>query len=186
MPVKDIELRLGDRLRLKKVHPCGGWTWRVVRLGADIGLECETCGRHVLLNRFTLERRVKRVLEQGPERASESVETEPTVYAPATPGTVPLNIGETYEVIANIEIPTRLYYSTTVGSGTARVTVRDRFKVAELPAPGSPRVILDPVDTAEFDEKHVPGGVRANDTYVGASVEVTLAELFQSFRRLEV
>jgi hypothetical protein len=54
-----MHLELGDRLRLRKPHPCGGSTWRVVRLGADIGLRCETCGRRVLLPRSEVERRTK-------------------------------------------------------------------------------------------------------------------------------
>ena len=33
------DLRLNDRVRLRKPHPCGGYEWKVVRLGADIGLE---------------------------------------------------------------------------------------------------------------------------------------------------
>jgi hypothetical protein len=52
-----LDLRLGDRVRLKKPHPCGGDTWEVTRLGADIGLRCLTCGRRVLLDRVVLERR---------------------------------------------------------------------------------------------------------------------------------
>jgi hypothetical protein len=35
------DLQLGDMLRLRKVHPCGSYEWKVVRLGADIGLECQ-------------------------------------------------------------------------------------------------------------------------------------------------
>jgi hypothetical protein len=62
-----VEFRIGDRLHLRKKHPCGGYQWVVVRLGADIGIRCETCGRRVLLDRPTLERRVKRFLERGPE-----------------------------------------------------------------------------------------------------------------------
>ena len=57
-----LKLRLGDTLRLKKAHPCGSYQWRVVRLGADIGLECDLCGRRVLLQRSYLERRVKEVV----------------------------------------------------------------------------------------------------------------------------
>ena len=38
-----IEINLGDVVRLKKVHPCGGYEWQVVRLGADIGLKCLKC-----------------------------------------------------------------------------------------------------------------------------------------------
>ncbi|MCZ6535670.1 MAG: DUF951 domain-containing protein, partial [Chloroflexi bacterium] len=40
-----LKLRLGDTVRLKKVHPCGSYRWLVVRLGADIGLECSGCQR---------------------------------------------------------------------------------------------------------------------------------------------
>jgi hypothetical protein len=39
----------------------------VYRLGADIGIRCATCDRHVLIERRTLEKRVKKVLERGME-----------------------------------------------------------------------------------------------------------------------
>lgn len=55
------DLRLDDVLRLRKPHPCGGYEWKVVRLGADIGLECLSCGRRVLLPRRQLARRVKSI-----------------------------------------------------------------------------------------------------------------------------
>jgi hypothetical protein len=61
-----IEFRMGDVVQLRKSHPCGGFVWDVVRLGADIGLKCRTCGRRVLLPRSTAERRVKKFLERGP------------------------------------------------------------------------------------------------------------------------
>ncbi|MGI8553393.1 MAG: DUF951 domain-containing protein [Dehalococcoidia bacterium] len=48
-----------DVVRLRKVHPCGGFDWRIVRLGADIGLRCQTCDHRVLLERAVLERRLK-------------------------------------------------------------------------------------------------------------------------------
>ncbi len=53
-----VPFLLGDVVRLRRVHPCGGSTWLVDRLGADIGLRCGTCGRHVLLARAQLERRL--------------------------------------------------------------------------------------------------------------------------------
>ncbi len=55
------DLRLDDVLRLRKPHPCGGYEWKVVRLGADIGLVCLTCGRRVLLPRRQLAHRVKTI-----------------------------------------------------------------------------------------------------------------------------
>ena len=60
------DLRLDDVLRLRKPHPCGGYDWRVVRLGADIGLVCTTCGRRVMLTRRELEKRTKAYVTRGP------------------------------------------------------------------------------------------------------------------------
>ena len=57
-----LDLALGDVLRLRKPHPCGGYDWQVTRLGADIGLRCITCNRRVLLERAVLEKRLKAVL----------------------------------------------------------------------------------------------------------------------------
>ncbi len=53
-----VPFLLGDIVRLRRRHPCGGETWLVDRVGADIGLRCRTCDRHVLLDRRTLERRL--------------------------------------------------------------------------------------------------------------------------------
>ena len=55
-----MELRLGEAVRLKKVHPCGSYHWEVVRLGADIGLRCVGCRRRILLERGVLERRISK------------------------------------------------------------------------------------------------------------------------------
>jgi hypothetical protein len=60
-----LVLLLGDILRLKRAHPCGGDTWLVDRLGADIGLRCQTCARHVLVDRRRLERRFVTFLSRG-------------------------------------------------------------------------------------------------------------------------
>lgn len=56
---------MGDIVRLRKPHPCGGFEWEVVRLGADIGLRCRGCGRRVLLERRTLEKRLKAFVSRG-------------------------------------------------------------------------------------------------------------------------
>jgi hypothetical protein len=54
-----LDLQLNDLVRLRKPHPCGSYEWTVVRLGADIGLECTGCRRRVLLTRRELARRMK-------------------------------------------------------------------------------------------------------------------------------
>lgn len=53
----DLCLHIGDTVRLRKAHPCGGREWRITRVGADIGMVCATCGRKVLLTREEFERR---------------------------------------------------------------------------------------------------------------------------------
>jgi hypothetical protein len=60
-----LVLYLGDELRLRRSHPCGGDTWLVDRLGADIGLRCLTCSRHVLVERRTIERRLAEFVRRG-------------------------------------------------------------------------------------------------------------------------
>lgn len=59
------EFRMGDVVRLRKPHPCGGLEWEVVRLGADIGLRCLGCRRRVLLARRVLGRRLKAFVSRG-------------------------------------------------------------------------------------------------------------------------
>jgi len=60
-----MEIELGDVVRLRKKHPCGGDEWRVVRLGADIGIKCLKCQRQVLLERGIFERRMKAFVSRG-------------------------------------------------------------------------------------------------------------------------
>lgn len=57
-----MPLQIGDTVQMRKQHPCGGDTWRIVRVGADIGMRCLTCDRKVLLPRAECERRIKRVV----------------------------------------------------------------------------------------------------------------------------
>ena len=93
-----LDLRVGDVLRLRRKHPCGGFDWDVVRVGADIGVCCRKCGRRVLLDRPTLHRRLKSVVERGApvdpaiERAlfgdpaeSHADDRPPTAHVPLSP-----------------------------------------------------------------------------------------------------
>ena len=56
-----LELKLGDIVRLKKPHPCGGYEWEIVRLGTDVRIKCLQCGHTVLIGRSILERRIKKI-----------------------------------------------------------------------------------------------------------------------------
>jgi hypothetical protein len=62
------DVQVDDLVRLRKPHPCGSYEWRVVRIGADIGLKCQVCGRRVLMDRRTYRKRVKKVIHRSGER----------------------------------------------------------------------------------------------------------------------
>lgn len=70
MPMTEYAPAMGDRVQLRKKHPCGSDVWTVVRLGADIGLVCEGCGRRVLLERRVLRQRMKQLLPPTDEHTS--------------------------------------------------------------------------------------------------------------------
>ena len=53
------QYEIGDLVRLKKRHPCGEFNWRIVRVGADIGITCTGCERRVTMPRSDLQRRMK-------------------------------------------------------------------------------------------------------------------------------
>ncbi len=55
-------LQVGDVIRLKKPHPCGGYEWEITRIGADFRIKCLTCGHSVMLARTEVERRLKAVV----------------------------------------------------------------------------------------------------------------------------
>ena len=56
-----MQLYVGDIIKLKKQHPCGGYNWEILRVGADFRIKCTTCGRQVWLPRSEVERRIKEV-----------------------------------------------------------------------------------------------------------------------------
>ena len=56
-----MDIRLNDILTMKKQHPCGSNTWRVLRTGADFRLKCLGCGHEVMLPRRNAEKNIKAV-----------------------------------------------------------------------------------------------------------------------------
>ncbi|MDF1512553.1 MAG: DUF951 domain-containing protein [Anaerolineae bacterium] len=73
--VTPMDIQVGDVIELRKKHPCGGTVWRVLRVGLDIGVECTTCQRYVLVPRSRLENRIKRFVN----RFSDDTNPEDTV-----------------------------------------------------------------------------------------------------------
>ena len=59
-----MDLRLNQRVELKKQHPCGGKVWTVLRVGMDIKLRCEGCGHELMLPRSKAEKAIKKILSE--------------------------------------------------------------------------------------------------------------------------
>jgi hypothetical protein len=55
------KIDVGDVLTMKKQHPCGGNTFRVLRVGSDIRIVCENCGHDVTVARVKLEKNIKKI-----------------------------------------------------------------------------------------------------------------------------
>jgi hypothetical protein len=58
-------INVGDILEMKKTHPCGDKRFKVLRVGSDIKLSCEGCGRTVTLERVKVEKMIKRIIENN-------------------------------------------------------------------------------------------------------------------------
>ncbi|APU45789.1 DUF951 domain-containing protein [Limosilactobacillus fermentum] len=59
------EYTLNDIVEMKKPHPCGVNRWQIIRVGADIKIECTGCGHIVMMSRYDFNKRLKKVLERA-------------------------------------------------------------------------------------------------------------------------
>ena len=62
-----MDIRLNDQVKMRKPHPCGSDVWTVIRVGADIKIRCQGCGRIVMLDRPVFEKRLKKILSRAEE-----------------------------------------------------------------------------------------------------------------------
>lgn len=58
----DKEYQVGSIVAMKKEHPCGSNEWQVTRIGADIKIKCEKCGRSIMLPRIEFNKKLKKVI----------------------------------------------------------------------------------------------------------------------------
>ena len=54
-------INVGDVLEMKKAHPCGEKTFKVLRVGADIKVMCTGCGRILTQDRLKIEKMIKTI-----------------------------------------------------------------------------------------------------------------------------
>lgn len=61
------EFDLYDVVEMKKAHPCGANSWKIIRMGADIRIKCEGCAHSVLIPRREFSRKMKKILVKHEE-----------------------------------------------------------------------------------------------------------------------
>ncbi len=60
-----MDIQVGDKLRMKKTHPCGSKNWLVLRIGADFRLRCLGCGHEVMVERYKIEKNIRDVTREN-------------------------------------------------------------------------------------------------------------------------
>ncbi|MCD8026174.1 MAG: DUF951 domain-containing protein [Clostridiales bacterium] len=55
-----MKVNVGDRVEMKKQHPCGGKTFKILRIGMDFKIKCEKCGHEVMVPRNKIEKNIKK------------------------------------------------------------------------------------------------------------------------------
>ena len=60
-----MDVRVGDKLIMKKEHPCGSSEFSVLRTGMDFKIKCTGCEREVMVPRKKIERNIKKIIREG-------------------------------------------------------------------------------------------------------------------------
>lgn len=67
-----IKYKINDIVELKKPHPCGGYNFRILRVGSTMRIVCEKCARDMEIDRIKLEKATKKIVirEENKDNAS--------------------------------------------------------------------------------------------------------------------
>lgn len=60
-------INIGDKLKMKKAHPCGCDVFTVKRIGIDFKLVCDKCSHEIIIPRTKAEKAVKKILQKDGE-----------------------------------------------------------------------------------------------------------------------
>lgn len=62
-----MDIQVGDKLKMKKKHPCGTDVFSVTRIGMDFKLRCDGCGHEVMIPRSKAEKAIKKIIRSDSE-----------------------------------------------------------------------------------------------------------------------
>ena len=53
---------LNDEVIMKKQHACGTNLWIITRVGVDVKIRCNNCGREIMMDRLEFIKKLKKVV----------------------------------------------------------------------------------------------------------------------------
>ncbi len=59
-----MDISVGDKIIMKKQHPCGSHEFLVTRIGMDFKIRCTSCGHEIMLPRAKCEKNIKSVIHE--------------------------------------------------------------------------------------------------------------------------
>ncbi|MBE6750301.1 MAG: DUF951 domain-containing protein [Ruminococcaceae bacterium] len=62
-----MDIRVGDKLIMKKKHPCGSDIFTVTRIGMDFKLRCDGCSHEIMIPRLKAEKALKKIVKPNGE-----------------------------------------------------------------------------------------------------------------------
>ncbi len=61
----DKTFNLNDQVIMRKNHACGTNLWTITRVGVDVKIKCNNCGREIMMDRLEFQKKLKKVLENA-------------------------------------------------------------------------------------------------------------------------
>ena len=59
-----MDIKVGDKVEMKKQHPCGCRNFEILRSGMDFKIKCCGCSRQVMQPRAKIEKNIKRIINE--------------------------------------------------------------------------------------------------------------------------
>ncbi|MBR2714595.1 MAG: DUF951 domain-containing protein [Ruminococcus sp.] len=59
-----MDVRVNDKLIMKKPHPCGCNEFLVTRIGMDFKIRCLKCSHEVMVKRKSVEKNIKKIIRE--------------------------------------------------------------------------------------------------------------------------
>ncbi len=61
--MSDKTYKIDSVVAMKKSHPCGNNEWIITRVGADIKIKCNKCGRIIMMSRIDFNKKLKKIIK---------------------------------------------------------------------------------------------------------------------------